>query len=151
MQLETVLKKANPSQGGGAKLRVLNERDGRAARAYLAARFFIMRRWDMQVTLYFSEEDRYLIELVDEVARKERKSRSAVVLSILEQHFERDKRLGEILVDLRAISPREVEMALELQRKDGDGKRLGELLVEHGFVPPEEIERALLIQGRVRR
>lgn len=105
----------------------------------------------MQVTLYFSEEDRYLIELVDEVARKERKSRSAVVLSILEQHFERDKRLGEILVDLRAISPREVEMALELQRKDGDGKRLGELLVEHGFVPPEEIERALLIQGRVRR
>ena len=105
----------------------------------------------MQVTLYFSEEDRYLIDLVDEVARRERKSRSAVVLSILEQYFERDKRLGEILVDLRAISPREVERALELQTKEGDGKRIGELLVEKGLVLPEEIERALLIQGRVRR
>lgn len=105
----------------------------------------------MQVTLYVNDEDAYLIRLVDEVARRERKSRSAVILSILEKHFEGDKRLGEILIDLGIVSTRVVEEALELQRKKGDPKRIGELLVEEGLVPPEAVERALLIQGRVRR
>ena len=48
----------------------------------------------MQTTIYYIEEDQYLLDLVDQVARRERKSRSAVILSIIEEHFERDKRLG---------------------------------------------------------
>lgn len=103
----------------------------------------------MQVTLYFSEEDEYLIRLVDEKARRERRSRSSVVLSILEEYFEKDKKLGEILVDLRAVKPQEVEEALELQR-NGVSKLIGEILVEKGIVSNEDVQRALEIQSRVR-
>ena len=103
----------------------------------------------MQVTLYFGEEDEYLIRLVDEKARKERRSRSSVVLSIIEEYFERGKKLGEILVDLRAVTPQEVEEALRLQ-KNGENKLLGEILVEKGVVDKRYIERALEIQSRFR-
>jgi len=103
----------------------------------------------MQVTLYFSEEDEYLIRLLDEKARRERRSRSSVVLSILEEYFEKDKKLGEILVDLRVVKPQEVEEALELQR-NGVAKPIGEILLEKGVVANEDIERALEIQNRVR-
>ncbi len=101
----------------------------------------------MQVTLYFGEEDEYLIRLVDEKARKERRSRSSVVLSILEEYFEKDKKLGEILVDLKVVTPQEVEEALELQ-KNGANKLLGEILVEKGRVDKRHIDRALEIQNR---
>ncbi len=103
----------------------------------------------MQVTLYFSEEDEYLIRLVDEKARRERRSRSSVVLSILEEFFEKDKRIGEILIDLRVVSPQQVEEALKLQ-KNGTKKPLGEILVEQGFVDKKYVERALEIQSRFR-
>ena len=104
----------------------------------------------MQVTMYFSDEDKYLIDLVDEKARRERKSRSAVVLSILEEYFEREKKVGEILVDLGAITPEVVERALELQRKEKSSRPLGEILVERGFVDEPEVRRALIIQDRFR-
>ena len=68
----------------------------------------------MQITVYYGEEDHYLIRLLDQEAKRQRKSRSAVVLSILEEHFEREKRIGEILVDLGHISRREVDQALEV-------------------------------------
>jgi len=101
----------------------------------------------MQVTLYFGEEDEYLIRLVDEKARKERRSRSSVVLSILEEYFERGKKLGEILVDLKVVTPQDVEEALKLQ-ENGVNKLLGEILVEKGLVDKKHIERALEIQSR---
>ena len=104
----------------------------------------------MQVTMYFSDEDKYLIDLVDEKARRERKSRSAVVLSILEEYFERDKRLGEILVDLGAVSPNVVSKGLELQREQFKDKPLGEILLDHGLVDEDALGRALMIQGRAR-
>ncbi len=103
----------------------------------------------MQVTLYFGEEDEYLIRLVDDKARHERKSRSAVVLSILEEYFEKDKKLGEILVDLGAITPQAVERALKRQQEINGARRIGELLVEDGSVPVDAIKRALMIQERV--
>ena len=105
----------------------------------------------MQITVYYGEEDGYLIRLLDQEARKQRKSRSAVVLSILEEHFEREKRIGEILVDLGHVSPREVDQALEVQQA-GDGWRpLGEILVERGWVDEGALSRALLIQDRYRQ
>jgi len=102
----------------------------------------------VQVTMYFGEEDRYLIELVDRKARQERKSRSAVVLSILEEHFEREKRIGEVLVDLGAVTPRQVEEALELQNRAKGARLLGEILLERGFVDERALTRALTIQAR---
>ncbi|SQD93055.1 conserved protein of unknown function [Candidatus Bipolaricaulis anaerobius] len=69
----------------------------------------------MQVTLYYNEEDQYLLELVDELAERERKSRSAVIMSILEEHFERGKRLGEILVEKGLVRDETVKRALVVQ------------------------------------
>jgi hypothetical protein len=103
----------------------------------------------MQVTLYFGEEDEYLIRLVDDKARRERKSRSAVVLSILEHYFEQGKRLGEILVDLKMLTPHQIEQALEIQREEGHTRPIGQILVEKGWVDDVIVEKALRIQERV--
>ncbi len=102
----------------------------------------------MQVTLYYGEEDRYLLELVDRVAERERKSRSAVIMSILEQHFERGKRLGEILVDMKAVTPRDVDEALQEQSTSQAGRLVGEILVDKGRVTEEMVRRAVIVQGR---
>jgi len=102
----------------------------------------------VQVTIYHSDEDHYLLDLVDQQARRERKSRSAVILSILEEHFEREKKLGEILVDLGAVSQSDVEKGLELQKNTFTEKLLGEILVEEQGVEKEVLERALAIQSR---
>jgi len=106
---------------------------------------------DVQVTLYYNEEDRYLLELVDQVAERERKSRSAVIMSILEEHFERGKRLGEILVDMQVVGPEEVEQALEEQKNRNHSLKLGEILVKKGLVPDGAVKRALVVQGRLNR
>lgn len=105
----------------------------------------------MQVTLYYSEEDKYLLDLVDKLALQQRKSRSAVIMSILEEYFERDKRLGEILVDLGVLDQARVSQALAEQEAEGRKRLIGEILVEKGWVRPQDVERALIIQSRVRR
>ncbi len=105
----------------------------------------------MQVTLYYNEEDKYLLELVDKLALQQRKSRSAVIMSILEEYFERDKRLGEILVDLGVLDQAQVNQALAEQEAEGHRRFIGEILLEKGWVRPRDLERALLIQSRVRR
>jgi hypothetical protein len=48
----------------------------------------------VQTTIYYSESDAYLMAQVDRKARRERRSRNATTLSILEKHLEREKRLG---------------------------------------------------------
>ncbi len=105
----------------------------------------------MQVTLYYNEEDKYLLDLVDKLAQQQRKSRSAVIMSILEEYFERDKRLGEILVDLGVLDHLRVQEALKEQDAVGRRRLIGEILVEKGWVSPQDVQRALLIQSRVRR
>jgi hypothetical protein len=106
---------------------------------------------DVQVTLYYNEEDQYLLELVDALAERERKSRSAVIMSILEGHFERGKRLGEILVDMRAVTPEDVAAALAEQKAGNGPRRIGEILVEKGLVRDVTVKRALVVQGRFNR
>jgi len=105
----------------------------------------------VQVTLYYNDEDQYLLGLVDALAERERKSRSAVIMSILEEHFERGKKLGEILVDMRAVSRQDVEEALEEQKSGNGPRRLGEILVEKGVVRDAAVKRALVVQGRFNR
>ena len=102
----------------------------------------------MQTTIYYSEDDAYLIKQVDCKGQCERKSRSAVILSILEEHFEREKKLGEILVDLGVLSHADLARGLELQKTKFTDKLLGDILLEEQLVAPEAVERALIIQGR---
>jgi len=105
----------------------------------------------MQTTIYYNEEDAYLIAQVDAKSRRERKSRSSVILSILEEHFESEKRLGEILVDLGVLSHSDLAKGLELQKTRFTDKLLGDILLEEQLVDREAVERALVIQGRSTR
>jgi hypothetical protein len=105
----------------------------------------------MQTTIYYSDEDAYLIKQVDAKAKRERKSRSGVIFSILEQHFECEKRLGEILVDLGVMTHVDLARGLELQQTKFTQKLLGDILLEEQLVSPEALERALLIQTRGRK
>ena len=102
----------------------------------------------MQTTIYYNEGDAYLIKQADMKGRHERKSRSATILSILEEYFEREKRLGEILIDMGAISYPDLARNLGLQKSKFKEKRLGEILLEQGAIDPNVLERALIIQGR---
>ena len=102
----------------------------------------------MQTTIYYSDADGYVIKQVDMKGRRERKSRSAVILSILEEYFEREKRIGEILIDLGAISHTDRAKGLELQQSKFTKKLLGDILLEEELVDQEALERAVIIQGR---
>src|SRR3989442_12506684 len=50
-------------------------------------------------------------------------------------------RLGDILVAQKAVSPEQLKLALDEQKRSG--RRLGRVLVEMEFVAEEEIARAL--------
>lgn len=102
----------------------------------------------MQATIYYREEDQYLIDKLEEKANRERKSKSACVLSILEEYFEAGKRIGEILIDIGALERDKLEEGLERQKKEKDGKKIGEILVEEGYVREIDLDRALDIQGK---
>ena len=104
----------------------------------------------MQTTIYYNNEDAYLIGKVDAKGRCERKSRSAVILSILEDYFEKDRRLGEILVDLGVLTASDLRKGLDLQRTQFTDKLLGDILLEEEYVTREAVERALMIQERRR-
>jgi len=102
----------------------------------------------MQTTIYYSEVDAYLMEQADAKGRRERRSRSAVLLSILEEHFETEKRLGEILVDLGSLSHADLAKGLDLQKRQFAEKLFGDVLLEQELVDKEAVDRALSIQGR---
>ena len=90
----------------------------------------------MQVTIYYHEDDQYILDQVDELAHRERKSRSAAILSILERYFEGEKRLGEILVDMGKLTQAQVDEILERQNQEEGTRRLGELLIAAKMVEP---------------
>ena len=105
----------------------------------------------MQTTIYYSEDDAYLVKQVDSKGQRERRSRSAVILAILEEHFESEKRLGDILLDLGVITHADLAKGVELQKTTFTEKLLGDVLLEAEIVPPAAVERALVIQGRRKR
>ncbi|MCK5828436.1 hypothetical protein KAH43_07940 [Candidatus Bipolaricaulota bacterium] len=105
----------------------------------------------MQTTIYFNSDDAYLVGQVDAKGRRERKSRSAVLLSILEDYFESDKRLGDILVDIGVLSRSNLCKGLDLQKSQFADKLLGDILLDEEFVTQEAVERALMIQDRQRK
>ena len=101
----------------------------------------------MQLSIYYKEEDQYIIEMVEKVAQRNRMSKAAVILSILEDYFEAEKRIGEILQDMRAINNEKLTESLHLQKKNDGEKRLGEIMVEEEYVNEDQLNRALRIQG----
>lgn len=104
----------------------------------------------MQTTIYYNDADSYLMKQVDAKGRRERKSRSAVILSILEEYFESQKRLGEIMVDMGALSHADLAKGLNLQKTRFTEKLLGDILLEEQIATAEAVERALVIQSRSR-
>lgn len=100
----------------------------------------------MQITIYYSAADQYLIDRVDADAHRSRRSRSAVIFSILERHYERGKQLGEILVDMGKITPEDVERMRRRQKQGSRGQRFGDLLLEEGLITKKDLYRALAIQ-----
>ena len=57
--------------------------------------------------------------------------------------------LGDVLLERRALSPAQLDAALEEQRRERSG-RLGEILVRRGLVSGDELESALALQRRAR-
>jgi len=100
----------------------------------------------VQTTIYYTEQDKYLLKLVKKKADRERRSKSSVILSILEEYFEAEKNIGGILQDLGVLSSEQLEEALSLQQNGKSGKRLGQILKNKGYIQQEELERALEIQ-----
>lgn len=100
----------------------------------------------MQSTIYYRKDDEYLIEKLEEKADRERKSKSACLLSILEEYFEAEKRVGEILTDMGILNNEELRRCLEKQKKSRDGKRIGEILVKENYVKEIDLDRALEVQ-----
>lgn len=105
----------------------------------------------MQLTIYYTEEDLYLMKQVNAKAERERRSKSSVILSIIEEYFERNKRVGEILVDLGKLTEDKLQQVLELQKKEGGIRTLGEILLSKRWISEHDLERALLLQDKSRQ
>jgi len=101
----------------------------------------------MQMTIYYTDEDQYLIDKVEEEAESQRKSKSAVILTALERYLEQNRRLGEILCDMGRIDQDQLYDALEAQKGQQE-RKLGEILLAKEMVRNADVKRALTIQGR---
>jgi hypothetical protein len=60
------------------------------------------------------------------------------------------RRLGEILVGKGTITAQELDLALNIQKKNEGRHRLGEILMERGALNPEALDEALTEQERHR-
>jgi len=101
----------------------------------------------MQTTIYYRQSDQYLINKLEEMARRERKSKSACLLSLLERYFEAEKRVGEILIDLGIVSKEQIRKSLQKQKEESNKKKIGEIMLEDGFIEEVDLDRALDIQN----
>jgi len=99
----------------------------------------------MQTSIYHTDEDKLLIDVIKEKARRERKSKSAVILSILEEYFGK-KKLGEILCEIGYINNEQLAKGLKIQQEEGENKLLGEIFLNANFINKKELNRILLLQ-----
>jgi hypothetical protein len=101
----------------------------------------------MQLTIYYTKEDQYLLDQIDEKADAERRSKSAVILAIIEEYFEADKKVGEILCDLGKLTPDKLRQATEIQKREAGKRKLGQILLAEKMVNEKDLRRALAIQS----
>jgi len=83
----------------------------------------------MQMTIYYNDEDVYLIDRAKQEAASSRQSLSGIILTALESFFLEDQRLGEVLVGMGRLKQANLKTALNEQKKR-PLMPLGELLVE---------------------
>ena len=102
----------------------------------------------MMISVYYRKEDEWILQKVDEICVRQRKSRSAVILSILEHYFERGKKVGQIFRDMGLISQKQLEDTLKLQEIQKQRKKLGQMLREEGIISERHIQRALTLQRK---
>lgn len=102
----------------------------------------------MQITIYFTDEDEWLINEIDAMAASQRKSRSSMILSIIEQFFLSEGKVGDILVSMGKITPEQLEKALEIQKKKDSNRFLGQILVDEGYIEYKDILRVLAVQDK---
>lgn len=102
----------------------------------------------MMISIYYRKEDEWLLKKVDKICARERRSRSSVILSLLEQYFEQEKKIGEILQDMGFISLEKLQEALRLQKKEKKPKKLGQILKEKGIITEEHIQRVVGLQRK---
>jgi len=57
----------------------------------------------MQISIYYTEEDEDLIELIEAAANIERKSKGALMLSVLDDYFEKKRELEAAVHCHRAL------------------------------------------------
>ncbi len=100
----------------------------------------------MQLTIYYTKEDRSLVDQIEAAAKLRRMSRGAFILSMAEECFERRKRLGETLRSIGALSQDELEKALKIQRDEKKRRLLGEILLDEGFIDQETLRDSLSLQ-----
>jgi len=102
----------------------------------------------MMISIYYRKDDAWFLKKVDKICARERRSRSAVILSLLEQYFEQEKKIGEILQDMGFISLEQLQEALELQKKEKKQKKLGQILKGKGIITEEHIQRVVGLQRK---
>ena len=102
----------------------------------------------MQTTFSYHENDRWVLEEVREKAYLERKSKSAVIVEILEEYFLKGKRIGEILLTTGCLSKEELRQGIEIRKAENGRRCLGEILLGQGFVKERDLKKALAIQNR---
>jgi len=101
----------------------------------------------MQLSIHYKEKDEYLIEKLEKMAERRRMSKSACILSILEDYLESDNLVGQILKDMNALDKHQLQQALMKQRKTNDNKKIGEIMVDSDYVSEDQLDRALEVQA----
>jgi len=105
----------------------------------------------MQLTVFYKDTDSYLIDKLENHAKQDRKSRSALIMTILESFFEGKLPIGEILKDQGAVSEQHLEQALSIQEQQKSDELLGEILIKKGFVSSKDITYAINIQDNYKK
>ncbi|MEF8850658.1 MAG: hypothetical protein V5A81_07745 [Candidatus Bipolaricaulota bacterium] len=100
----------------------------------------------MQLSIHYKEKDKYLIEKLEKLAERRRMSKSACILSILEDYLESDNLVGQILKDMNLLDKEQLQQALLKQRKAEDHKKIGQIMVNLDYVNEDQLNRALEVQ-----
>jgi len=101
----------------------------------------------MQTTFCYHEKDEWILEEIREKAHLERRSKSSVIVAMLEEYFLQGKRLGEVLLSMGSLSQEQLREAIEIKKRENGRRRLGQILLERGFVKEGDLKKALFIQS----
>ena len=101
----------------------------------------------MQTSIYYTKKDQWLLDKIGNKAQLERRSKSAVILNILEQYFTRKRKIGEILQDMGYVSQKQLTKGLKIQKQQRGNQLLGEILLSHSIIREKDLQRALALQG----